>query len=113
MDKQWHNLSDGDADILSDAIVQSEEYAAKLAVFRSGLIPPKDRWLQISAHDIYDKLSERELAVFELRTLQHTFPIIADALEISVSSAKTYWRRCLAKCNKAFMSTNDGNNDGC
>ena len=113
MDKQWHNLSDGDADILSDAIVQSEEYAAKLAVFRSGLIPPEDRWLQISAHDIYDKLSKRELAVFELRTLQHTFPVIADALEISVSSAKTYWRRCLAKCNKAFMSTNDGNNDGC
>ena len=113
MDKQWHNLSDADADILSDAIVQSEEYAAKLAVFRSGLIPPEDRWLQISAHDIYDKLSERELAVFELRTLQHTFPVIADALEISVSSAKTYWRRCLTKCNKAFMSTNDGNNDGC
>jgi DNA-directed RNA polymerase specialized sigma24 family protein len=112
MYKEWHNLSDADANILEDAIVQSEEFAAKLAIFRSGLIPPEDRWLQLNAHDIYDNLSEREKSVFKMRTLQHTFPAIAENLDISVSSAKTYWRRCLAKCNKAFMSTNDINSDG-
>ena len=111
MHKEWHNLSDADATILEDAIVQSEEFAAKLAIFRSGLIPPEQRWLQLNAHKIYDKLSAREVAVFNMRTLQHTFPVIADALDISVSSAKTYWRRCLAKCNKAFMSPNDTNSD--
>ena len=112
MDKEWHNLSDADATILEDAIVQSEEFAAKLAVFRSGLIPPEERWLQLNAHTIYDKLSEREIEVFNMRTLKHTFPVIADALDISVSSAKTYWRRCLAKCEKMFVSPNECNNDG-
>ena len=112
MDKEWHNLSDADATILEDAIVQSEEFAAKLAVFRSGLIPPEERWLQLNAHTIYDKLSEREREVFNMRTLKHTFPVIADALDISVSSAKTYWRRCLAKCEKMFVSPSECNNDG-
>ena len=104
MKKEWHNLSDADANLLEDAIIQSEEFAAKLAIFRSGLIPPEQRWLQLNAHEIYDKLSPRELSVFRMRTLQHTFPTIADALEISVSSAKPYWRRCLAKCYKSFLS---------
>ncbi len=112
MTKEWHNLSDADATLLEDAIVQSEEFAAKLAIFRSGLIPPEQRWLQINAHDIYDKLSVRELEVFKLRTCQHTFPVIAEALKISVSSAKTYWRRCLGKCTKAFMSPNEVDIDG-
>ena len=112
MHKEWHNLSDTDANILEDAIVQSEEFAAKLAIFRSGLIPPEERWLQINAHTIYDKLSEREREVFNMRTLKHTFPVIADALDISVSSAKTYWRRCLSKCEKMFVSPIDGNSDG-
>ena len=112
MHKEWHNLSDADANILEDAIVQSEEFAAKLAIFRSGLIPPEQRWLQLNAHKIYDKLSKREIAVFEMRTLKHTFPVIADALNISVSSAKTYWRRCLAKCEKMVVSPIDGNSDG-
>ncbi len=111
MSKEWHNLSDADAALLEDAIDQSEEYMKKLAIFRSGLIPPDQRWLQINAHEIYDKLSTRELAVFEMRTLQHTFPVIAQALGVSVSSAKTYWRRCLAKCSDAIMSSNKVNSD--
>lgn len=112
MSKEWHNLSDADAALLEDAINQSEEYMKKLAIFRSGLIPPDQRWLQTNAHEIYDKLSTRELAVFEMRTLQHTFPVIAEALGISVSSAKTYWRRCLAKCTASFMSPNEVDSDG-
>tara|TARA_R100001510_G_C7640520_1_gene198182 strand:+ start:221 stop:559 length:339 start_codon:yes stop_codon:yes gene_type:complete len=112
MDKEWHNLSDADATLLEDAIIQSEQFAEKLAIFRTGLIPKDQRWLQTNAHDIYDKLSSRELEVFKMRTLKHTFPVIADALDISVSSAKTYWRRCLEKCTKSFMSTNEVNSDG-
>ena len=112
MNKEWHNLSDADATLLEDAIIQSEEFAEKLAIFRSGLIPPEQRWLQLNAHESYDKLSMRELEVFKMRTLKHTFPVIAEALDISVSSAKTYWRRCLAKCTKSFMSTNESISDG-
>lgn len=112
MSKEWHNLSDADAALLEDAINQSEKYMKKLAIFRSGLIPPDQRWLQTNAHEIYDKLSMRELSVFEMRTLQHTFPVIAEALGISVSSAKTYWRRCLAKCTASFMSPNEVDSDG-
>ena len=107
MDKEWHNLSDADATLLEDAIIQSEEFAEKLAIFRSGLIPPEQRLLQLTAHEIYDKLSMRELEVFKMRTLKHTFPVIAEALDISVSSAKTYWRRCLAKCSKALPPVAD------
>ena len=107
MDTNWHTLSNEDSEILADAIDQREEFTEKLAIFRSGLLPKERRWLQLAAHDIYDQLSERELTVLELRTLKHTFPVIAEALGISVSSAKTYWRRCLAKCTKAIMSTNN------
>ena len=107
MNTNWHTLSNEDSEILADAIDQREEFTEKLAIFRSGLLPKERRWLQLAAHDIYDQLSERELTVLELRTLKHTFPVIAEALGISVSSAKTYWRRCLAKCTKAIMSTNN------
>lgn len=106
MSKEWHNLSDADAALLEDAITQSDEYATKLAIFKSGLIEPELRWLQLGAHQIYDELSDREKTVFNMRLLQHTFPIIAETLDISVSSAKTYWRRCMAKCNKLILSTN-------
>ena len=107
MNKAWHNLSDADATLLEDAITQSESFAEKMAIFRSGLIPEELRWLQLGAHEIYDQLSPRELTVFQMRTKKHTFPTIADALEISVSSAKTYWRRCLGKCARMFVSSND------
>ena len=105
MDANWHTLSNEHSEILADAIDQRQEFTEKLAIFRSGLLHKKHRWLQLTAHDIYDQLSKRELTVLEMRTLKHTFPVIADALGISVSSAKTYWRRCLAKCTKAIMST--------
>ena len=43
MSKEWHNLSDADAALLEDAITQSDEYATKLAIFKSGLIEPELR----------------------------------------------------------------------
>ena len=98
MTTAWHNLSDADADLLEEAIDQSTEFKEKLAIFQSGLIPTEMRWLQLSAHHIYDQLSERERIVFKMRTNQHTFPSIATKLDISASSAKTYWRRALNKC---------------
>mgnify|MGYP003135030313 CR=1 FL=1 len=101
----WPNLTDRDAERLEDAIDLAEEYKVKLAVFRSGLIPPEHRWLQLAAHETYDSLSSREREVFIMRTKKHTFPIIAQALDISVSSAKTYWRRSLAKCSQRWKST--------
>ena len=101
----WPNLTDRDAERLEDSIDQAEEYTRKLGIFRSGLISPELRWLQLAAHETYDSLSPRELEVFIMRTKQHTFPVIASALEISVSSAKTYWRRSLAKCAVMWKSS--------
>ena len=101
----WPNLTDTDQERLEDAIDLGEEFRTKLMIFRSGLIDPEYRWLQLEAHKIYDSLSVRELEVFKMRTKQHTFPQIASALEISVSSAKTYWRRSLAKCSKGWKSS--------
>jgi len=101
----WPNLTDRDAERLEDSINQAEEYTRKLGIFRSGLIPPELRWLQLAAHETYDSLSPRELEVFIMRTKQHTFPTIASALDISVSSAKTYWRRSLAKCAQRWKSS--------
>jgi len=101
----WPNLTDTDQERLEEAIDLGEEFREKLLIFRSGLIDQKYRWLQLEAHKIYDSLSVRELEVFKMRTRQHTFPQIASALEISVSSAKTYWRRSLAKCSKGWESS--------
>ena len=101
----WPNLTNRDAERLEEAIDQAEEYKRKLAIFRSGLIPSELRWLQLAAHETYDSLSPRELEVFKMRTRQHTFPVIAHALNISVSSAKTYWRRSLAKCAQMWKSS--------
>ena len=103
---KWHELTDVDADRLINAITRSKEFAAKMAVFQSGFIAHELRWLQLSAHELYDKLSDRERQVFAMRIKQHTFPIIADILEISESTAKTYWRRTLAKCANLFLSPN-------
>ena len=100
----WQNLTDADADRLINAITRSDEFAQKMAVFQSGFIASELRWLQISAHALYDVLSDRERQVFAMRIQQHTFPIIATALGITDSTAKTYWRRTLAKCAKLFLS---------
>jgi len=103
----WVELTDEDAERLVRAATRADDYAMKMAIFQSAFIAPEFRWLQTSAHDLYDQLSPRERQVFNMRIKQHTFPIIADALGISESSAKTYWLRTMAKCSKLFMSSND------
>ena len=98
-------LTDADQQILEDAINQSSAFRWKLNVFNSGLIPTKDRWLQFAAHKAYDNLSERERQVFNLRCKMISFPLIGEQLTISTSSAKTYWRRALAKCAVLWESS--------
>ena len=102
----WVELTDEDAERLVSAITRAKDYAKKMAIFQSGFLEPELRWLQTSAHELYDELSDREREVFSMRIQQHTFPIIADALGISESTAKTYWLRTMAKCSKLFLSTN-------
>ena len=101
----WPLLTDADQERLEEAITLSESFKWKLNVFTSGLLPEKDRWLQKAAHRAYDSLSKRELQVFKLRCKLITFPLIADQLDISTSSAKTYWRRSLAKCMALWESS--------
>lgn len=105
----WPNLTDENTKMLEDAIDQGEEYVKMMAVFQSGMIEKKYRWLQLSAHAMYDSFSVRQMQVFTMRIKQHTFPDIADALEMSVSSAKTYWRRSLVKCTRVIQSGNSEN----
>lgn len=110
---EWHNLTDADTKLLEDAITQSDQYKQWMRIFQASMIPPELRWIQLGAHNIYDQLSPRELSVFKKRTSQHSFPVIAEALGISVSSAKTYWRRALSKCQVLLMSPITSNNDEC
>ncbi|BAQ90736.1 transcriptional regulator [uncultured Mediterranean phage uvMED] len=107
----WVELTDTDAERLVSAITRSKNFANKMAIFQTGFIAPKHRWLQTSAHDLYDVLSKRERQVFAMRIQQHTFPIIAEALQISESTAKTYWLRTMTKCSKLFMSSNHSIDD--
>ena len=100
----WPNLTDENTKMLEDAIDQGNEYSKMMAIFQSGMIEKKYRWLQLSAHVMYDSFSVRQKEVFALRIKQHTFPEIADALGMSVSSAKTYWRRSLVKCQRVIHS---------
>ena len=86
-----------DYERLIDSIELGDEFYRKLASLRSGLIEPHMRHWQLSAHKAYDNLSERELQVFKMRLKSHSFPTIADTLEISESSANTYWRRAIRK----------------
>ena len=103
----WVELTDADAERLVRAVTRAKDYAEKMAIFQSAFIAPEQRWLQLAAHELYDELSPREIEVFSMRIRQHTFPIIAEALEISESTAKTYWLRTMAKCSKLFMSSNE------
>tara|TARA_R100001463_G_scaffold127083_1_gene185017 strand:+ start:71 stop:382 length:312 start_codon:yes stop_codon:yes gene_type:complete len=98
----WPILTEDDYERLIESIDLGDEFFQKLAVFRSGLIPPEKRQWQILAHQAYDTLSIRELQVFKRRLKQHSFPVIAENLDISESSAKTYWRRALKKCWDTF-----------
>jgi DNA-binding NarL/FixJ family response regulator len=102
MESTWTTLTDADADRLINAIDQADEYLTKLAIFRSGLIPPELRWLQYSAHEFYDAFSEQELKVFKMRCQKHTYPIIATELGISESSCKVYWARSLKKIRRVI-----------
>jgi len=101
----WPLLTDADQERLEECITLSESFKWKLNVFTSGLLPEKDRWLQKAAYRAYDSLSKRELQVFKLRCKLITFPLIAEQLDISTSSAKTYWRRALAKCMALWESS--------
>ena len=93
----WHNITDEETDRLLSAIEHQDTVLQKLIVFRSGLIPKELRWLQLSAHEFYDLMSDRELQVFKMRVRSHTFPEIAEVLGVTESSCKTYWRRTLKK----------------
>ena len=98
-------VTEKDYERLIESIDLGDEFFRKLAIFRSGLIEPHMRHWQLSAHKAYDTLSPRELQVFKKRLKSHSFPTIADALEISESSAKTYWRRAIRKCWVLFDVT--------
>lgn len=89
---------------IGEAIDLAEDFSEKMSVFRSGLIDRDLRWYQLAAHRAYDLLSSREKEVFMMRLRNHSFPLIADQLGVSVSSAKTYWRRCIKKCGILFNS---------
>ena len=101
-ESQWHTITDADADRLLDAMDQADEYVQKMLVFRSGLIPPPLRWLQLSAHQFYDLLSPRELHVFKLRCLDHTCPEIAEVVGVTESSCKVYWTRTITKIHNVI-----------
>ena len=101
----WPIITEKDYERLIESIDLGDEFFRKLAIFRSGLIEPHMRNWQLSAHKAYDTLSPRELQVFKKRLKSHSFPTIADALEISESSAKTYWRRAIRKCWVLFDVT--------
>ena len=94
----WYSITDLENDRLLDAIHHAEDASMKLHIFRTGLIPERLRKYQKAGNMAYDILSEREMQVFSCRLVGQTFPQIAEALEISVSSVKTYWRRAIAKC---------------
>tara|TARA_R100001510_G_scaffold45721_1_gene42465 strand:+ start:1926 stop:2240 length:315 start_codon:yes stop_codon:yes gene_type:complete len=98
----WEMLTDKNVEMLEEGVDLREEFAQKLKIFQSGLIPEDMRKWQLSAHSAYDELSYRERQVFNRRLNMMTFPHIAEGLNISVSSAKTYWRRALMKCEKFF-----------
>tara|TARA_S200002703_G_scaffold139483_1_gene130177 strand:+ start:30 stop:335 length:306 start_codon:yes stop_codon:yes gene_type:complete len=96
----WEMLTDKDTQRLTDSRDLRSEFVKKLHIFETGLIDPEDRKWQLKAHEAYDTFSERERQVFKLRLNLMTFPHIAQGLDISVSSAKTYWRRALMKCEE-------------
>ena len=76
----WPIITEADYERLIESIDLGDEFFRKLAIFRSGLIEPHIRNWQLSAHEAYDKLSERELQVFKMRLKSHSFPLIAENL---------------------------------
>ena len=94
----WYSNTDLENDRLLDAIDHAEDASMKLHIFRTGLIPEHLRKYQKAGNMAYDILSEREMQVFSCRLIGQWFPQIAEAVGVSVSSVKTYWRRAIAKC---------------
>ena len=96
-------ISEDSVESLNEAMELATEYSDKMKAFRSGLIEAELRKFQLAAHQAYDMFSSREKEVFLMRLRNHSFPLIASQIGVSVSSAMTYWRRCLSKCNGLFQ----------
>ena len=94
----WYSITDLENDRLLEAIDHAEDASMKLHIFRTGLIPEHLRKYQKAGNMASDILSEREMQVFSCRLIGQTLPQIAEAVGVSVSSVKTYWRRAIAKC---------------
>ena len=97
MEEVWSNLTDENTDKWLHAIDRADRYHRMMLIFRSGMIEPELRYLQLAAHTFYDMMSPQELRVFKQRTLGHTFVDIAKEMQITESSVKEYWRRSLKK----------------
>jgi DNA-binding NarL/FixJ family response regulator len=106
MEEVWSNLTDENTDKWLHAINRADRYHLRMLVFRSGMIEPELRNLQLAAHKFYDLMSPQELRVFKQRTLGHTFVDIAVEMQITESSVKEYWRRTLKKIGDVIEKTN-------
>ena len=96
-------LTDADLTRLENAILQGEEYAEKLALFKSAFIPPENRRFIISAFTVYDACSKRQRDVFTLRLKMYTFQEIGETLGIGTSTAKIHWYRALQKVSSVLV----------
>jgi|TARA_R100000773_G_scaffold40044_1_gene35839 DNA-binding NarL/FixJ family response regulator len=106
MEEVWSNLTDENTDKWLHAIDRADRYHTMILVFRSGLIEPSLRHLQLAAHQFYDRMSPQELRVFKERIRGHAFVDIAQEMEITESSVKEYWRRTLIKIKAVIESSN-------
>ena len=106
MEEVWSNLTDDNTDKWLHAIDRADRYHTMILVFRSGLIEPSLRYLQLAAHQFYDRMSPQELRVFKERIRGHAFVDIAQEMEITESSVKEYWRRTLIKIKAVIESSN-------
>jgi DNA-binding CsgD family transcriptional regulator len=97
-------ITEESLETLAESVELANDFSEKMTAFRSGLIAKDLRWYQLAAHRAYDQLSSREKEVFMMRLRNHSFPLIAEQIGVSVSSAKTYWRRCIKKCGVLFNS---------
>ena len=96
-------LTDADLTRLENAILQGEEYAEKLALFKSAFIPPENRRFILSAFAVYDACSNRQRDVFTLRLKMYTFKEIGEALGVGTSTAKKHWYRALKKVSSVLV----------
>ena len=97
------NITDADLTRLENAVLQGEEYAAKLALFKSAFIPPENRRFILSAFTVYDACSKRQREVFILRMKMYTFKEIGEALGVGTSTAKKHWYRALKKVSSILV----------